>query len=72
MPMVVKTNLGELGIGLINGHHHDNYACCQLDIFIRKMARQRGHNKIVIFCNFHCDYAKIGGATQLFLLHVQL
>ncbi len=47
MTMILKTNLGELGIGSISGHHHDNYGCCQLDIFIRKMARQRGHNKIV-------------------------
>jgi hypothetical protein len=29
MMMILKTNLGELGIGSISGHHHDNYGCCQ-------------------------------------------
>lgn len=47
MTMIFKTNLGELGIGSISGHHHDNYGSCQLDIFIQKMAKWRGHNKIV-------------------------
>jgi hypothetical protein len=29
--MIMRTSLGETGIGSINGHQHYNFGCCSLD-----------------------------------------